>query len=84
MLEVIDSSGAFQRWKRIKKHVLPRCHHSPQPETLRCLRGGLFYFIFFFFTSGTEAAGFTPKLPEVSAAEELDELNELYKKDFET
>lgn len=36
-----DLIRRFPAKKRIRRHVLPRCHHPPQPETLRWLHGGL-------------------------------------------
>lgn len=50
VLEVLDlgfNQALSPARKRIKRRILPRCHHPPRPETLRWLRGSL-------LTSGTE------------------------------
>lgn len=42
MLEVLGFGfdRALSGKEEDKRHVLPRCHHPPQPETLRWLHGG--------------------------------------------
>lgn len=74
-----------------KRHVLPRCHHPPQPETLRWLHGGprqrdrrpALLPKCQRLRAGLGYGGrgwITSKSPGIPAAVELDELKELYKK----